>query len=106
MIDRSATGVTVVASVAESFELAGSKVSEETVAVFDTEPSTVGITTMVTACTSPECMVPRSHSTVVRTSEQLPTDGTADTNVIPTGSGSEATTFSASDGPFDDTVSV
>ena len=108
MIDRSAevaAGFTVVVAVAELFAELGSEVVDDTVAVFESGPAAVGVTTIAIVAEAPFARVPRMQVTI-EVPEQEPTDGVADTNVTPAGSVSLTETPAAESGPPFATVSV
>jgi hypothetical protein len=91
-------GFTVVVAVAESFSRFGSAVVELTVAVFESGPAAVGVTTIVTVADAPAAREPSSHVTTPPP-EQLPAEADAETNVTAAGSGSLTVTASAVLGP-------
>jgi hypothetical protein len=77
----------------------GSVVVEETVAVLETVPAELGLTTTsVIVAEPPEAIVPREQVTVP-VPEQDPTDGVTDTNVVPAGRLSVTVTPAAELGP-------
>jgi hypothetical protein len=96
---------TVVVAVAELFAVFGSEVVEDTVAVFESGPVPVGVTTIVTVADAPEASVPIVQVTVV-VAEQEPTDDDAETNVTPAGSVSVTVTAAAESGPPFDAMIV
>jgi hypothetical protein len=103
---RSATPVTVVPWVEELFAEEGSDVELDTVAVFDREPSTEVVATIVTVAEPDADRPPRLQVTVPVASAHEPCVGFAETKVSPAGSGSETVTPEALDGPALETASV
>src|SRR2546423_1574316 len=97
---------TTVACVDESLAAFGSKVDEETAAVLEIpvvlEESTV--TTRVTVWLPPFAMSPSEQVRTPAATAQLPTEGVAETRVVPAGSVSVTKTLDAVDGPVFATV--
>ena len=105
VIDRSACSSTAVASVASSFEPSGSVTSELTLAVFDS-PAVRSSSTCTVTCRvaeAPSASVPRFQVTMLAASSP---PLSAETKLVPAGSGSVTTTFVASEGPSLVTTSV
>jgi hypothetical protein len=99
VIERSATGFTVVAAPAELLAGVGSLTLEDTLAVFVIVPVDWGVTLIWTLAPAPLAMVPSGHVTVPPDCEQLPCDDVADLNVTPLGSVSLMLTPVALEGP-------
>ena len=96
--------VTVTVDVEELLAGFGSVVAEETRAVFATGPSEPVLRTMSTTVAELlAAMVPREQMTVF-VPEQEPTDGVAETNVVPAGRTSVTFTLTAGLGPAFATV--
>ena len=106
MIERSATGFTVVVALAELLAELGSPVAEETLALFVSVPVDGGVTLIVIVTLPPFATVPGEQVTVPLDSLHVPCVDTAETNATPEGSVSETTTLAALDGPRLDAVSV
>jgi hypothetical protein len=105
-IETSALAVTLVFDVEVLLARFGSVVVEETVAVLTTAPAELGLTTTsVIVGVAPTATVPREQVTVV-VPEQDPTDGVADTNVVPAGRTSVTVTPAAELGPAFPTARV
>jgi hypothetical protein len=72
VIERSATGSTVVVAPAVLFAGLGSLVGEDTVAVLVIDPVDCGVTLIWTLALAPLAIVPSGHVTVPAECEQLP----------------------------------
>ncbi len=96
-------GVTVVDAVAELLAPSGSVPLADTVAVFDTDPAIVGVTTIDTVAFAPTASEPRLQVTV-DVPVQDPLDAFADTNVTPAGRTSVTTAALPASGPLFETV--
>ena len=77
VMDRSATGSTVVIALAELLAGLGSLTAEETLAWFVIDPVDGGVTLIWTLALAPLAIVPSAHVTVPDVFEQLPCDGEA-----------------------------
>lgn len=93
---------TVVTAVAELLVVKGSGSFAETVAVFEKDPTVVGVTTIITVALAPFAKLPKEQLTDV----QVPWLGVADSNVTPTGNGSLSVTPVAAYGSALETVRV
>ncbi len=105
VIERSATGSTVVVALAELFAGVGSPVAEETLAVLVIDPVDGGVTLIVIVTLPPFAMVPGEQVTTPLAWLQVPCVETAETNATPEGSVSVTTTLAALDGPRLDATS-
>ncbi len=96
---------TVVVVVEELFAVSGSVPLAETVAVFDSTPACVGVTTMLTETVAPLATDPSTQVTVVVPLHD-PIDALAETNVTVAGSVSVTVTLVPAFGPRFDTAIV
>jgi hypothetical protein len=99
VIERSATGSTVVVALALLFAEFGSLTPEETLAWFVTDPVDGGVTLIVTLALAPLAMLPSAHETTPEDWAQLPCEAVAVLNVTPLGSVSLTATVVAVEGP-------
>lgn len=105
VLDGASCPVTIVAAAAASLSETGSVVVEATIAVLDSEPTTVGVTTIVIVAPAPLARSPIAQVTIVVPLHE-PTDELAETNDTPAGNGSETVTPEAASGPLFVTASV
>ncbi len=106
VIDRSATGVTVVVWLAVLLASTASDVDADTTAVSVINPSIVVVTTIELVAVVPTGITPSAHVTTPDAWVQLPWLGVAATNATEPGRVSVTTTPAASAGPTLVTVSV
>src|SRR5262249_55811145 len=95
-----ATGPTPTVDSAELFDMSGSKVVVEAVAVFVGVPAAVAITVTFIVTDAPEAIVPTVHVMAWPAALQAPWPVLADTNGMPVGSVSSTVTPSAALGPL------
>ncbi len=106
VMERSATGSTVVVALALLFAGVGSATPDETLALFVIEPALCGVTLIWTLALAPFATVPNEQVTVPDACEHEPWDGVAELNVTPPGSVSLRVTPVALEGPELPTPSV
>jgi hypothetical protein len=97
--------ITAVSAVALLLPMLGSAVDALAVAVFEIDPAAVAFTTRVMVAEPLLASVPRAQVTVV-VPLQVPTDGVAETNVVPEGRVSLTLARVAALGPAFETVMV
>lgn len=101
-----ATGITVTVAVLVLFVMTGSTFALVTVAVFATGPVVGGRVTIREIVAVPAFATVPSEQVTVVVPLQVPWLGVTETNVVPAGSTSVTTTFSAAFGPASPTVIV